>query len=85
MLQVTAEREVVTLGYGTLLEPRGWLNAVVLVADPYVPVGVGVGLGIGYLYFRKSTGMEGRTAVLLAECRGMPEHAVVNCSAATAV
>lgn len=34
MLQVTAEREVVTLGYGTLLEPRGWLNAVVLVADP---------------------------------------------------
>ena len=85
MLQVTAEREVVTLGYGNLLEPRGWLNAVVLFADPYVPVCVGVGLGIGYLYFRKCTGIEGRTAVLLAECSGMPEHGVVNCSAAIAV
>lgn len=77
MLQVTAEREVVTLGYGTLLEPRGWLYAVVLVADPYVPVVVGIGVGMGNFYFRKCTGIEGRTAVLLAECRGMPEHAVV--------
>ena len=85
MLQVTAEREVVTLGYGTLLEPRGWLYAVVLVADPYVPVGVGIGIGIGNFYFRKSTGIEGRTAVLLAECSGMPENGVVNRSAANAV
>ena len=84
MLQITAEREVVTLGYGTLLEPRGWLYAVVLVADPYVSIIVGIGIGIGYLYFRKSTGIEGRTGVLLAEGRGMPEHGVVNCSTAIA-
>ena len=83
MLQVTAEREVVTLGYGTLLEPRGWLSAVVLVADPYVSVGVGIGMG--NFYFWKSTGIEGRTGVLLAECSGMPEHGVVNRSAAIAV
>ena len=85
MLQVTAEREVVTLGHGTLLEPRGWLSAVVLVADPYVSVSVGIGIGMGNFYFRKSTGIEGRTGVLLTECRGMPEHGVVNRSAAIAV
>ena len=84
MLQVTAEREVVTLGYGTLLEPRGWLCAVVLVADPYVSIIVGIGIGIGYLYFRKSTGIEGWTGVLLAECCGMPEHGVVYRSTAIA-
>ena len=84
MLQITAEREVVTLVHGTLLEPRGWLCAVVLVADPYVSISVGIGLGIGNLYFRKSTGIEVRTGVLLAECRGMPEHGVVNRSAAIA-
>ena len=84
MLQITAEREVVTLGYGTLLEPRGWLCAVVLVADPYVSFIVGIGIGIGYLYFRKSTGIEGWTGVLLAECCGMPEHGVVYRSTAIA-
>lgn len=54
MLQVTAEREVVTLGYGTLLEPRGWFSAVVLIADPYVSVVVGIGIGMGNFYFRKA-------------------------------